>query len=39
MHKAVTVRDVLSSEKVTNTKQTWIVQSYEQYFKLCVTFH
>jgi hypothetical protein len=29
-------RDILSSKKVTNTKQTWIVESFEQYFKLFV---
>jgi len=39
MHKALTVRDVLSSAKVTNAKQTWTVQNYEQYFKLCVISH
>jgi Golgi nucleoside diphosphatase len=31
--------DILSSEKVTNTKQTWTIQSFEQYFKPCVTSH
>jgi hypothetical protein len=28
-----------SSGKVTNTEQTWTVQSFEQYFKLCVISH